>query len=81
MILLDLYVGMTFTFHIVEEYWNCSNPRKYPKKKYIVCQWDEEDLFEDNKGSFHPYPEAQEDNYFERKARIRYWQRNHPGKE
>ena len=81
MIGFDIYLSLILTLQVVDECWNCNNPRKYPKKKYIVCQWDDKDIFKDNKGNFHPYPEAKEDNYFERKARIKYWQKKHQGKE
>jgi len=81
MIGFDIYLSLILTLQVVDECWNCNNPRKYPKKKYIVCQWDDKDIFKDNNGNFHPYPEAKEDNYFERKARIKYWQKKHQGKE
>jgi len=80
MTVFHMYITLMIFLHSVEEIWNCSNPRKFPKKNYIVCDWNENDIYKDNNGKYHPYPKAQEDNYFERRARIKYWQKKRQDK-
>ena len=81
MIVFHIYLSLVFSLHTIDEIWNCENPRKYPKKNYMVCNWEEEDIFKDKAGNYHPHPKVKEDNYFERKARIRYWRKKRQGKE
>ena len=73
--MLSIYIPFILSLHMFHEKWNCDKPRKFPKGYYSVCEWDEHDIYKDADGEYHPYPRAKEDNYFERKARIRYWQK------
>ena len=80
-IMLSFYIPLVLSLHIYHEKWNCDHPRKYPKGTYFVCQWDENDIYKNKKGEYLPYRYAKADNYFERKARNKFWQRRHQGKE
>ena len=81
MMVAEIYFVMMLTLHGLDEVWNCYHPRKFPSKKYMVCQWSEEDIFKDKNGDYHPYFKSDKDNYFKRKARIIYWRRKQQGKE
>ena len=50
MTVAEMYFIMMFTLHSVDEVWNCYNPRKFPSKKYMVCQWTEEDISNSSTG-------------------------------
>ena len=58
--MIDAYAFMTFT-SMVDETWNCANPRPYPKEKYKVCQWSESDL-KLYKGTWILKPKDADDN-------------------
>lgn len=38
-------------------------------------------MFQDTEGNFHPHIRAKEDNYYEKKAREKYWQKRQLGRE
>ena len=70
-----LYLYIMISIHTVDEIWNCNNPRLEADKKYIVCEWNEKDFYRAVDGYYYLYPEAQEDNPFERRIRNRFWQK------
>ena len=72
---LVFYIYVMMFIHTLDESWNCSNPRMIPDKQYRVCQWDEDDFYRAVNGNYYLYPIASEDNYFERKARKRFWRK------
>ena len=71
--MIDAYAFMTFT-SMVDETWNCANPRPYPKEKYKVCQWSESDL-KLYKGTWILKPKDDTDNFIEKKVRKMYWKK------
>ena len=70
-----LYISVMLIMHIMDESWNCNHPREKPSKQYMVCQWDINDFYLAVDGNYYPYPVSKKDNYFERKARKKYWLR------
>ncbi len=78
---LILYLYIMMFLHTVDERWNCNNPRAYPDKEYVVCQWNENDFYRAIDGDYYLYPRAKEDNIFERRARKRFWRRTLEEKE
>ena len=81
MIVAHFYLALMFTLHSIDEACNCSHPRKFPGKNYMVCDWEEDDMFKDKNGKFHPHLKSDNDNYFERKSRTRYWQKKRQDRE
>ena len=71
--MIDAYALMTFT-SMIDETWNCANPRPYPKEKYKVCQWSESDL-KLYKGTWILKPKDDTDNFIEKKVRKMYWKK------
>ena len=69
-----------FTLHTIDEFWNCYNPRQSPEGDNLLCNWDEDDFYKGLDGNYYPYLSAKEDNYSERNARIRYWQKKQQDK-
>ena len=47
----------------------------------MVCDWEEDDMFKDKNGDYHPHLKSDNDNYFERKSRIRYWKKKRQDRE
>ena len=72
-VMIDAYALMTLT-SVVDEVWNCMNPRPFPKEKYAVCQWDESDL-KLYKGEWILRPSDMNDNTIEKKVRKVYWKK------
>ena len=71
--MIEAYTYMTLS-SLLDEAWNCANPRPYPKKKYELCQWDESDL-KLHEGEWFLRPRDMHDNVFESKARKAYWKK------
>tara|TARA_R110002050_G_scaffold6819_1_gene27427 strand:- start:1435 stop:1710 length:276 start_codon:yes stop_codon:yes gene_type:complete len=72
-VMIDAYALMTFS-SVLDEAWNCANPRPYPKEKYNVCQWSESDLI-NHKGEWILKPRDKDDNFIEKKVRKVYWRK------
>ena len=70
--MLQIYLPITIALTIANEQWNCENPYPYRIRRYSACQWNESDMFE-YKDEWHLRPRDMYDNYFERKARKKYW--------
>ena len=72
-VMIDAYAFMTFS-SLLDEAWNCANPRPYPKEKYNVCQWSESDLVK-YKDVWLLKPKDDTDNFIEKKVRKMYWKK------
>ena len=72
-VIIEVYAYMTLS-SLLDEAWNCANPRPYPKKKYEVCQWTELDLAE-HKGHWFLRPRVENDTAIKKKIRKIYWKK------
>jgi microcystin degradation protein MlrC len=79
--MLSIYVPLIFTLHASHELYNFNNPRIDPRGTYVLLQWETDDFYADVNNIHRPYLKAKADNYFKRKARIKYWQRKQLGRE
>jgi tRNA-binding EMAP/Myf-like protein len=68
------YLIYAISFTVVGEGLNCMYPRieeSYDSEGF-VCSWEEDDFYSIN-DQYILAPEDSTDNYFEAKARKRYW--------
>ena len=40
----QIYFSVLLVFHPIEENWNYNNPRPYPKKQYVLVNWNKGDF-------------------------------------
>ena len=72
------WIIIVTTWLTLGESFNCIYPRledDYDSKGFI-CKWDENDFYYDKlEDALILFPEDSTDNYFESKARERYWRK------
>ena len=56
----------------VDELWNINNPRPFPKAKYELVVWEEQDFIKMNDGSYVLRPKRKVDSNIKRYARKRH---------
>jgi hypothetical protein len=73
MILVKLYVIVNIIMFLPDEEWNAQNPRPFPKKDYVIMNWEPEDFAHWQISNEYVLLEyRKEDNKYKAKAR-RYW--------
>lgn len=72
LVLLKASVIISFTF-VLDESWNMSNPRPFPKQKYYMMQWEEDDFIKMKDGSYVLRPKQKADNNLKKYARKKAW--------
>ena len=76
---LEIYLMIILPLHAIDEAYNCNNiPTTADSKEMnLVCNWTEEDYewYIDNNGrmGYRLKQYSQTDNYFEKRARDKYW--------
>ena len=60
---------------MVDEIWNIENPRPYPKAKYYMLEWEEDDFIKMKDGSYLLRPKRKTDNELKRYIRNEYWEK------
>ena len=70
----NTYLIYVISFTLVGEGLNCMYPRieEHYDSEGFVCSWEEDDFYLIN-DKYILAPEDSTDNYFEAKARKRYW--------
>ena len=66
------------SFISIGEGLNCMYPRidEYYDSEGMICQWEEEDFYYDKEEKeLVLFPNDNNDNYFEAKARNKYWKK------
>ena len=77
---LEIYLMIVLPLHALDESYHCNNIPNTgnPNDLHLVCNWTDEDYewYETNDGriSYRLKQYSQTDNYFERKARNKYWE-------
>tara|TARA_R100001530_G_scaffold125162_1_gene93579 strand:- start:172 stop:405 length:234 start_codon:yes stop_codon:yes gene_type:complete len=67
-VVLRAYMAITFT-SLADEVWNINNPRPYPKKTYVMMQWEEDDFYKLRDGSYRLRPKRKVDSKLKKYAR------------
>ena len=79
---LEIYLTIILPLHAIDEAYNCNNiPTTADNKEmHLVCNWTEEDYewYTDDNGriGYRLREYSQTDNYFEKRARDKYWNNN-----
>ena len=78
---LDLYFAIVLPLHVVEEVYHCNKiPTPSTDDWHLVCNWSEEDFeyvtTKDGTLLHQLKKEFDEDNYFKKKVRNKYWNNN-----
>ena len=76
---LEIYLMIVLPLHVMDEAYHCNNIpiAGDDGDKHIVCNWAEDDYeyytTEDGKLSYQLKKDCKDDNYFEKRARDKYW--------
>ena len=76
---LEIYLMIRLPLHAIDEAYNCNNIPTLAdnKEMHLVCNWTEEDyeyiITDDGRLYYRLKQYSQDDNYFERRARDKYW--------
>ena len=79
---LEIYLTIILPLHAMDEAYNCNNipTTADSKEMHLVCNWTEEDYewYTDDNGriGYRLREYSQTDNYFEKRARDKYWNNN-----
>ena len=77
---LEIYLMIVLPLHALDEAYNCNNipTTADSKEMHMVCNWTEDDYewytTENGRISYRLKQYSQTDNYFERRARNKYWE-------
>jgi len=77
---LEIYLMIVLPLHALDESYHCNNipTTGNPNDLHLVCNWTDEDYewYETDNGriSYRLKQYSETDNYFERKARNKYWE-------
>ena len=77
---LEIYLTIILPLHAMDEAYNCNNIPTLAdnKEMHLVCNWTEDDyeyiVTEDGRLYYRLKQYSQDDNYFERRARIKHWE-------
>ena len=78
---LEIYLTIILPLHAIDEAYNCNNIPTLAdnKEMHLVCNWTEEDYeyitTEDGRLYYRLKEYSQTDNYFERRARNKHWEK------
>ena len=78
---LEIYLTIILPLHAIDEAYNCNNiPTTADSKEMnLICNWTEEDYewYTDDNGrmGYRLKQYSQDDNYFERRARNKHWEK------
>ena len=76
---IEIYFMIILPLHAIDEAYNCNNIPTLAdnKEMHLVCNWTEEDYewYTDDNGrmGYRLKQSSQTDNYFEKRARDKYW--------
>ena len=77
---IEIYFMIILPLHAMDEAYNCNNIPTLAdnKEMHLVCNWTEEDyeyiITDDGRLYYRLKQYSQDDNYFERRARIKHWE-------
>ena len=77
---LEIYLTIILPLHAIDEAYNCNNiPISADSKEmHLVCNWTDEDYewyeTDDGRMSYRLKHYSKTDNYFEKRARNKYWE-------
>ena len=78
---LEIYLTIILPLHAIDEAYNCNNIPTLAdnKEMHLVCNWTEEDyeyiITDDGRLYYRLKQYSQDDNYFERRARNKHWEK------
>ena len=78
---LEIYLTIILPLHAIDEAYNCNNIPTLAdnKEMHLVCNWTEDDyeyiVTEDGRLYYRLKQYSQTDNYFERRARNKHWEK------
>ena len=78
---IEIYFMIILPLHAMDEAYNCNNIPTLAdnKEMHLVCNWTEEDYeyitTEDGRLYYRLKQYSQTDNYFERRARNKHWEK------
>ena len=78
---LEIYLTIILPLHAMDEAYNCNNIPTIAdsKEMHMVCNWTEEDyeyiVTKDGRLYYRLKEYSQTDNYFERRARNKHWEK------
>ena len=78
---LEIYFMIILPLHAIDEAYNCNNIPTLAdnKEMHLVCNWTEDDyeyiVTEDGRLYYRLKQYSQTDNYFERRARNKHWEK------
>ena len=65
----------------MDETWNLTHPRPFPKQKYYSIQWEEQDFYSTKiKGEWVLRKYRKTDNEIKREVRKQYWEKRNAKK-
>ena len=73
-VLINAYTICTFAIYI-DEAWNMSHPRPYPKQTYHLLNWEELDFYK-HKGQWKLRKFRESDSLTKKYFRDKYWREN-----
>ena len=77
---LEIYLTIILPLHAMDEAYNCNNipTTADSKEMHMVCNWTEDDYeyitTKDGRLIYRLKQYSQDDNYFEKQARNKYWE-------
>ena len=77
---LEIYLMIILPLHVIDEAYHCNNIPNIGNSNdsHLVCNWTDDDYewYETNDGrmSYRLKQYSQTDNYFEKRARNKYWE-------
>ena len=78
---IEIYFMIVLPLHAIDEAYNCNNIPTLAdnKEMHLVCNWTEDDyeyiVTEDGRLYYRLKQYSQTDNYFERRARNKHWEK------
>ena len=78
---LEIYLTIILPLHAMDEAYNCNNIPTLAdnKEMHLVCNWTEDDyeyiVTEDGRLYYRLKEYSQSDNYFDRRARNKHWEK------
>ena len=68
----SIYMYTMIILHPIEEIWNYNNPRPFPKKQYILVNWEQTDFIKIDR-KYVLMKKHMHDEPLKAKARKRYY--------
>jgi len=85
MIPIEIYLALIIPLHTIDEIYHCNNiPLTGDNEDmHLVCNWagDDYEYYTNNNGmmSYRLKKDCKDDNYFEKRARDKYWEEREIG--